>query len=195
MTPKQWQGNDMKWPQNHPEAFGALRQSILYTHHGSSHIGSRTSAVVSMFACDILLIDAVCFDLSSGHRTATCPVHLQCQETRLSDKVHKISQGSNSSASHISPKSRFDDTLSWMTFNGLHRWQHRDGSRTSRTSRIQTHGELRICCYPTLFSEKDMAQGRQCRNRLRWNVGRVVACVENEAGLWIEIVQMILKCT
>ena len=189
----------MKWPQNHPEAFEALRQSILLYPHGSSHIGSRTSAVVFP---DILLIDAVCFDLSSEHRTATCPAHLQCQETRLSDEVHKISQDSNSSASHISPKSRFDDTLSWMTFqNGLHRWQHRDGrSRTSRASRIQTHDHMESwestkAVRPSFPKKIWLMQGRQCRNRLRWNVDRVVACVENEAGLWIEIVQMILECT
>ena len=87
--------------------------------------------------------DALCFDLSSGHHTWTCPVHLQCQEIRLSDKVHKISQGSSTSASHTSPKSR-----RYNFHNGLHRWQHRDRRRrTSRASRIQkTHiGELRIC--------------------------------------------------
>ena len=195
-----------KWHEMNPKSSRSFRGfETVYTlyppwllPHWLTHLGS----CISMFACDILLIDAVCFDLSSEHRTATCPAHLQCQETRLSDEVHKISQDSNSSGSHISPKSRFGDTLSWMTFqNGLHRWQHRDGrSRTSRASRIQTHDHMESwestkAVRPSFPKKIWLMQGRQCRNRLRWNVGRVVACVENEAGLWIEIVQMILKCT
>ena len=110
-----------KWHEMSPKSSRSFRGfETVYTlyppwllPHWLTHLGS----CISMFACDILLIDAVCFDLSSGHRTATCPVHLQCQETRLSDKVHKISQGSNSSASHISPKSRFDDAeqFEWLS--------------------------------------------------------------------------------